>query len=103
MILKDEGYGCTEFSIMFFRQHRQQLGVITHIEMIDCDDWPLRIKDVVGNEMWLSGCTSGYGGEGPHGTHTILQECGINLPFGFIKSHNAFTIENGVAHPVIIH
>ncbi len=103
MILKDAGDGCTEFSISFFRQHHHQLGVITYIEMTDCDDWPLHIKDDAGNEIWLSGCTSGYGGEGPHGTHTILKECDINLPFEFIKTHRIFTIESGIARPVTIH
>ena len=93
MILKDEGHGCTEFSIRFFRDHRNFLGVIVAAEMVDSDDWPLHIKDDVGNEMWLSGCTAGYGGEGPHGTHTILQECGFNVGFTFIKINRMFTVE----------
>lgn len=37
----------------------------------------LVLRDDEMNEMWLGGCNCGYGGEGPHGTETILLECGL--------------------------
>lgn len=33
----------------------------------------LVIRDIVGKELWLGGCNCGYGGEGPHGTFSILK------------------------------
>lgn len=35
-------------------------------------------RDINGREIWLSGCNAGYGGEGPHGSYTILKELGFD-------------------------
>ncbi len=36
------------------------------------------LRDKNGRELWLSGCNCGYGGEGPHGSITILEKLGFN-------------------------
>lgn len=33
----------------------------------------LVIRDISGQELWLGACNCGYGGEGPHGTKTVLS------------------------------
>ncbi len=96
MILKDKGNGVTEESLDFFRAHRENLGKIVKVEMINCrkKKYPLRLTDNNGNEIWLSGCDSGYEGEGPLGTFKVLKELGLlgvagqtlilnNASFGF--------------------
>ena len=37
----------------------------------------LILRDDRSQELWLSGCSAGYGGEGPGGTETILEAEGF--------------------------
>ena len=96
VIYMDDGGGVTEDSIAFYRHaqigriiradvSRDPLKVVVkqsfdsyglvrgwvHLE------YTLILFDNKRNELWLSGCNCGYGGTGPHGTYTILQECGL--------------------------
>lgn len=43
----------------------------------DTVKYHLILNDDRGREVWLSGCNCGYGGEGPSGTHELLQEVGL--------------------------
>lgn len=36
------------------------------------------IRDSDGREMWLGGCNCGYGGEGPHGSESVLEYLGLS-------------------------
>jgi hypothetical protein len=37
----------------------------------------LVLRDADGAELWLGGCTCGYGGEGPSGSHEVLSDAGF--------------------------
>ena len=84
MIIKS-GIMCTESAITFFLEKKHLLGPIVRVEMKEyCDGkdfekHPLHLIDEENNEMWVSGVSSGYVGEGPHGTFTILMEGCKNL------------------------
>ena len=67
----------------FFHLHREKVGKIVRVEMIEYDKpvptkkwaaYPLRLIDEKGNELWISGLTSGYHGSGPVSTANILLE-----------------------------
>ncbi|MBU1180407.1 hypothetical protein KJ885_05695 [Patescibacteria group bacterium] len=76
-VYKDDGSGTTERSLKYWKNQRYRLGQVVEIEMRNYNTsrpHSLRIKDNNGNEIWLSGCVSGFGGTGPHGTLKILQE-----------------------------
>jgi len=83
LIWHDDGNGVTEESLSYFREHRDRIGDVWGVTMLDYKDryvkYPLRIQGALG-EVWLSGCRAGYGGEGPHGTHVVLQELGYSEP-----------------------
>ncbi|BAU28240.1 helix-turn-helix protein [Aneurinibacillus soli] len=93
--------GSTYDSIDFFRENRHKLGQIVHAYaffnpidaaihnfyvpsqhfkrgvFLNIETPHLVLVDTEGNEMWISGCNCGYGGTGPHGSQTVLQECGF--------------------------
>ncbi len=79
MIYLDNGYGVSEKSLAFFREHKHLVGEIESIKMIPYTNteiiYPFKVVGDVG-EIWLSGCTAGYGGEGPRATIDILKELG---------------------------
>jgi len=86
LILKDDGYGTTVESLRFFRKCRDYLGEILSVEMIyyyKDEEWVEYPLHIIGSlaEMRLSGCNSGFGGEGPHGSVTVLRELGYPEPY----------------------
>jgi hypothetical protein len=75
----------TERSKAFFLLNRHRLGTIVAAGMRDLmepvrpdggHDY-LRLYDDAGRVLALSGCTAGYGGEGPHGTLWVLRLSGF--------------------------
>ena len=82
MQLKDHGNGITRDSLQFFREHRHQLGDIVEASVRfpgfedPYDPYLMVLRDDRGDEMLLSGCTSGYAGEGPRGAMQVLVEAG---------------------------
>jgi hypothetical protein len=38
----------------------------------------LVLRDADGSELWLGGCTCGYGGTGPSGSHEVLSDAGFS-------------------------
>lgn len=83
MRLDDEGNGITRDSVRFFRDHRHELGEITSAELRfpgfgdPFDPYLMVLRDANGNEMRLSGCTTGYNGEGPRAAMQLLVEAGF--------------------------
>jgi len=82
MRYSDEGNGITAESVRFFRDHRHLLGpiVAADLRFPGFDDPPdpylMMLRDGDGNEIRLSGCTTGYPGEGPRGAMRVLLEAG---------------------------
>ena len=85
MRYSDSGNGITADSIAFYRDHQHQLGPIVSAELRfpGFDDPPdpylMVLRDQAGNEIRLSGCTTGYPGEGPRGAMLVLLEAGWSV------------------------
>ena len=82
MEIRDPGAGITRESLAFYRDHRHQLADIAEVTVRfpgyddPHDPYLMVLRDTRGDELWLSGCTTGYVGEGPHGTMRVLIEEG---------------------------
>ena len=82
MRISDQGKGVTRDSLAFYRDHRHQLGDVTEVSVRfpgyddPHDPYLLILRDHDNNELRLSGCTTGYVGEGPHGTMRVLLDEG---------------------------
>jgi hypothetical protein len=85
MRYSDSGNGITADSIAFYRDHQHQLGPIATAELRfpGFDDPPdpylMVLRDPAGDEIRLSGCTTGYPGEGPRGAMLVLLEAGWSV------------------------
>jgi len=82
--LKDNGSGVTRDSLAFFRDHRHELTEVISAAIWfpgysdPYDPYNMVIHDDDFNQMWLSGCTCGYVGEGPRGAMQVLVELGFD-------------------------
>lgn len=82
MRISDAGNGVTRDSLAFYRDHRHQLGDVAEVTVRfpgyndPHDPYLLVLRDRAHNELRLSGCTTGYVGEGPHGTMRVLIDEG---------------------------
>ena len=84
--LKDEGNGITRDSLAFYRDNRHNLGDLAEVSIRfpgydDPHDLYLMVlrdrdRDRDGAELLLSGCTTGYIGEGPNGAMKLLIDEG---------------------------
>lgn len=94
-IYKDDGSGTTYRSLKYWKNQRWRIGNIIEIEMrcYGANSHPLRIKDDAGNEIWLSGCVSGYWGMGPSGTLKIVQEFRPKTTLSEIQYNFSFKIK----------
>lgn len=92
LLLKDNGHGITEQSLKFWHDNKDKIGDVKTLEAsfeplaLDYDDlgmleYNVEIKGSKGSIL-LSGCNSGYSGEGPNGTAKILAELGVPLDIG---------------------
>jgi hypothetical protein len=78
MQISDTGNGVTRDSLAFYRDHRHRIGDLTevYVRFPGYDDphdpYLMRLRDQHGDELLLSGCTTGYVGEGPHGSMNVL-------------------------------
>ena len=85
MRYSDSGNGITTDSIAFYRDHQHQLGpiVTADLRFPGFDDPPdpylMVLRDEAGDEIRLSGCTTGYPGEGPRGAMLVLLEAGWSV------------------------
>lgn len=88
-LLKDNGHGITAQSLDFWRANKDKIGPVLSVEVrdglhveLDPSGHPLEYPCAVYGAdgiIYLSGCTCGYGGEGPNGTAEILAEIGVPL------------------------
>jgi hypothetical protein len=82
MRISDPGTGITRDSLAFYRDHRHELANVREVNVRfpgyddPHDPYLLVLRDSRDDEMLLSGCTTGYVGEGPHGTMRVLIEEG---------------------------
>ncbi len=74
-----DGRGATDPSKAFFLLNRHRLGPIQRAVMTDYTfrNDPLSLFDANKRAIALSGCSSGYDGEGPHGTLFVLRLSGF--------------------------
>jgi hypothetical protein len=88
-VLKDNGHGVTQKSLEFWHKNKALIGPVLSVEVRDnllTDmhpngypvEYPCLITGADG-AIYLSGCTCGYGGEGPNGTAKILADIGVPL------------------------
>ena len=75
-VLRD-GSGTTFKSVEFFRQFQYDLGTPQSAQCSKQEGGYLKVKGDRA-EMELTGCTCGYGGEGPRGTAEVLQMLGLS-------------------------
>lgn len=103
--LKDNGYGVTVKSLEFWDDNKLRIGKIKTLEaskalIFSCFEHTLNgflvskeyTVKIVGEKgvIYLSGCNSGYGGEGPNGTRKILEDLGVNSDIAriaMVKKH----------------
>jgi len=86
-ILKDNGHGITRNSLDFWRANKDKIGPVLSVEVRDDlyveqspEGYPLEYPCAIyGTDgiIFLSGCTCGYGGEGPSGTAKVLEDIGV--------------------------
>ena len=82
MRISDPGSGITRESLEFYRDHRHEIADVREVTVRfpgyddPHDPYLLTLRDNLGDELRLSGCTTGYVGEGPHGTMRLLIEEG---------------------------
>ena len=81
-IIKQGRLKSTEDSLMFFRDHYQELGRIKYIILYFAErEWSIDKKYyhqyviVIGDtaQLWMSGLTWGYYGHGPYGLFELMQ------------------------------
>jgi hypothetical protein len=94
LIVTDDDYGITEASLATWRDNRKLFGRFIEARIYSLSDGALIdgrycrwgedvihpqppctvLIDEQGNELWLSGTSCGYAGEGPSGAERILRE-----------------------------
>lgn len=105
MVIKDYGEdrGVTHKSVALFDAVKDQFERFTEAKIdkeLSKDNnmvyGDLILKDKNGNELHLSGCSSGYTGTGPHGTEEVLNKAGFDVDKRFIFSAKEFQLD----HPI---
>jgi hypothetical protein len=82
MRYSDSGNRITADSLAFYREHRHRLGRIVAVRVRfpgfddPYDPYLMTLTDETGDQIRLSGCTTGYPGEGPRATMRLLVEEG---------------------------
>lgn len=85
MDLLDPGAGITRDSLTYYRDRRHELDGLVAITVRfpgfgdPYDPYLMVLTDGRGDRMLLSGCTTGYVGEGPNGSLEILVGEGVDI------------------------
>lgn len=113
----DANWGITNDSLEFYKIYRPGFGPVNEAIVIADDtdgiergygpygDRPssptLILRNLDGDEMWLSGCCCGYGGEGPSGTERILHAEGFHESLiGLVRTHGVLHVVRDSAAPI---
>lgn len=95
-IIKGNGYGTTREAIKFFERFKEVFGNIVSAEMkystLKNDSEFILINDKGDTMTFKNEVSSGYIGEGPSGTYTILKMAGFEIEKEFIISNDSFII-----------
>ncbi|WP_332629172.1 hypothetical protein [Halalkalibacter flavus] len=67
-------------------------NVLKAKRVFEDEDRYLVLIDDAGNQLHLTGCSCGYAGTGPHGTHKILNELGFDIDLRYIISVDTFNL-----------
>jgi len=87
--------GIAEPGIQLLEKVRHRYGTFALAEM-GCHEHSaynyLKLTDEAGNELHLSGCTSGYRGTGPFGTYEVLKKLGFDIDRRMVLLKDTFTL-----------
>jgi len=119
-----DAHGVTDSSLLLWRMTRRLFGDLREAECGDLDphspdltcdldllvpgtaidiEYGLVLRDDRRQELWLSGCGAGYGGEGPGGTKTILEAEGFSAAHvALVEVYSAFHIRKDRDEPLFV-
>jgi hypothetical protein len=95
MELRDSGDGVTRESLAFYRDHRHEMSELARVTVRfpafgdPYDPYLMVLTDRAANRMLLSGCTTGYVGEGPNGALEILVAEGVPIELALTVNDGA--------------
>lgn len=91
---RPEEQGITECSERLFDKTRNKFKrfVKATMEKRNSNERYLILRDEEGNQLHLTGCTSGYGGTGPMGTLYVLNRAGFNIDARYVISAKEFEL-----------
>ena len=94
-VIKEGHLKSTEDSLMFFKSHSQELGRVKYIILYYAErEWLVNKKYyhqyviVIGEnaQLWMSGLTWGYYGQGPHALFELMQMIDPTITYKQIAS-----------------
>ncbi len=94
-IIKEGRLKSKESSLMFFKDHYQELGKVKYIVLYYAEqEWLINPEFyhqyfiVIGEkaQLWMSGLTWGYNGEGPYGLFELMQMIDPSITYEQIVS-----------------
>ena len=94
-VIKQGRLKSTEDSLKFFREHYQELGRVKYIILYFSErEWSINKKYyhqyviVIGEnaQLWMSGLTWGYYGQGPYGLFELMQMIDLTITYEQIVS-----------------
>lgn len=102
LVIKDNE-GCTELSKKLLKKVKNNFNkfVIASVDYHDESEIKERgyrhqyllLEDEDGNQLHLSGCGSGYQGDGPRGTLEVLNSLGFNIDKRYVYTAKIFRLE----------
>jgi hypothetical protein len=90
--LVEPDHGITRESLDCFARNRKRIGDISYVYLLYPEglDWNFWTVLVSPKGAWaFSGFAWGYGGEGPRGLISILEQIGFEIPKTFPPAHTA--------------
>jgi hypothetical protein len=127
--LYDYSHGITFESLEYYRKRRHRFKTFVEAYVFSeeadavaagfyeandepCEDGDPHIKDVLapllvlrdadGAELWLGGCTCGYGGTGPSGSHEVLLDAGFpREAVDAVYKHSLVRLHRDATTPIV--
>lgn len=81
-VLIEPHRGITRYSLDFLEKHSYRIGPVHAVVVFHNPQKVWYWTQIVGEqgEIWVSGFSLGYGGEGPSGLDTALRSLGFSVP-----------------------